>query len=616
MIPILSPEDVVKLVANEELEKFCRLLDLEIETPISRKEIMNRISRCSRTKVLFALVSVNGIWITMIRDIARFLQSNGVSLRTTGCLIVLPVAGENMECLLSPQVSGILANFDFLTCHNTRLTDWDSGLAHWENEMSDWISQILRDGEPSTYERIDRRKVSRVAMGYPVGDFYKRVIDIQGDAIERVFSLWRTLDYLADKMNSVNVHDFPPAAQQLAGRITDFAHDIGQMIQEWKCDDDVWNEITRYVRETEAWSESSVKEDLFGDDCWTGEDGWDGWVRFVENILSLASLESADELSDLFRIDLLKDRPRLFEVWCLAQVLSFYRTCGCSIELLSLCQNHTPVWNLNYSRANKPVAKIERKDDQWWLFYQLFRSGSDRANMPDLALLKGRNHNSEVIWIADPKYSEEAAYRRRDYEKVAARYSEAFHAQQVWICEFFARRDWFKGDCHAKGDKFSILTEVQPNGEGTRLLKRDIRELHDFGVNHFILAIDYSDSFTSTLSQIAGPLKSLSVSADAVICFADSAKEVVTGQEAEYADIQRTVQLVGNGTLLAPLVTSLENVSVRDNVYTDLILVSDEEFSDSTDGLREKLESLFAEIEVARDEISIAEIANRRCERH
>jgi hypothetical protein len=90
-----------------------------------------------------------------------------------------------------------------------------------------------------------------------------------------------------------------------------------------------------------------------------------------------------------------------------------------------------------------------------------------------LALLNGRSPDADVIWIADPKYSEAGGYSCKDYVEVAERYRDAFQPQHTWICEFFARREWFGGNCYWSGDRVSILSEVQPKGEGILIMQHE-----------------------------------------------------------------------------------------------------------------------------------------------
>lgn len=601
MVTKLDPDDVLKLVADNELNEFCRVLNIEDTVHINRNKLAQKIASCSRTSVLSALLSINGIWIRMMRDILIYLGQHGVSFRTTGCLLTLPLRDMDRVCDLSPQLTDLIVSFDESAYKANRLPDWEKAELKWHDDLSDWIQDVVREGEPFRRES-PRRDIVEVYLEMRLSGhatMYEDVVEIDRERINRIFSLWRTLDYLADKLTTLNDLNLQTAAVRLANEITDCAHSLGRNVREWLFDYEISQEIRMYVDSTQEWSDSWERQDLFSDEWWQYDDQWDEWKHFIEDVFSLAKLSSSSEFSDLLQIGMLKDRPRLFEVWCMCQILATYSEMGCTVELQSLTLGQQPVWNLNYSRASEPVARIAVNSSEWWLFYQLFQKGPTRANMPDLALLQERELNSGVIWIADPKYSEAGSYSRADYLEVANRYSDTFKADHVWIYEFFDRRVWFDGACSQLGDRVSILTAVQPNGEGTCVLKSELRRLHRLPLRQLVLAIDCSGSFTETLSLMMETIISLLDSVEAVICFADSAK-VIDGSD--LAAIQDAVRMVGGGTCLSPLVSTLRALPVRDPVITKLLLISDEDFCDSTLEMKNELKELFLDTIIANDD--------------
>lgn len=610
----LESVELLKLVSDAELEQFARLLDCRLTTAEPRDELAGAIENLPRTKVVSALVTVNGVWIAMMRDVVRFLEKCGVSLRTTGCVLILPVNGEETRLYLSPQIADLVARFDTKTFGPKTISDWSEALSKLRNSET-WIRHILQDGTPARHSRVSPDKMMDAAIrGRSTRDLYENRIRVDARASERMFSLWSTLEYLNDKLCPLeDLSPPPPAVKKFRDEVDLLTSTFTQRISRLRRDRELWRELTRHVKRTEPWSaDSSDAEKLFQDKCWRHDSHWDRWVRLVEDILSLATLEKSPELADLLRLDLLKDRPRLFEVWCMSRILSWYRSWGCAVELESVKDGDPPVWNLNYSRASEPVARIEHGGDRWWLFFQLFRTGADRANMPDLALLTGREPASGVVWIADPKYSEAEGYGRKDYVEVAERYRDAFRTQRVWICEFFARRDWFGGECYGHGAGYSILTEVRPGGEGSRLLKREIQEIHGFSTNEFVLAIDCSGSFINDLARLERVIISLANRAAAVFCFAGSAK-AIDPEGLDLAIIRGKGESLAGGTLLGPLLSELESLPALDSSHTHLILVTDGGFSDSSNELRARLEKMFSTVEQVVDEDTLSRaVAERR----
>jgi hypothetical protein len=610
----LNPVELLKLISNTEIESFAELLNCRLTTSNPREELAAAIQNHSRTQVVSALISVNGVWLTMMRDVIRFLEKCDASLRTTGFVLAIPINGDETRIHLSPQVADLIAHFDMKKFRSKTISDWDKALSTFKN-LERWLMHTLQAGEPVRHRRFsDDKLIDSVVRGRPVHDLYENRIRVNALAAERMFSLWRTLDYLNDKLKPLgDLSSPPPAVKKLRNEVERISSSFNHRISRVRRDGELWRELARHVKQTDPWSPGlSDKEDLFRNKCWRHDTSWDKWIRLMEDVLSLANVEKSPELADLLQLDLLKDRPRLFEVWCMSQILSWYRSWGCAVELESIKSGNPPVWNLNYSRASVPVARIEYGGARWWLFFQLFKTGSDRANMPDIALLNGRAPSSGVVWIADPKYSEAEGYDRKDYVEVAERYRDAFEAQRVWICEFFARRHWFGGACHERGEGFSILTEVQPNGEGTRLLKRELRELHGFSASEFVLAIDCSGSFSDNLSKLEREITLLSERATFVICFAGTAKEIGP-ENVDMAMIQGASKSLGGDTRLGPLVSELESLPISDSLHTDLILVTDGLFSDSSNEMRAKLEQMFSKVEQVTGEASLTRIVSERC---
>ena len=603
----LKPDDLLKLIADDELPAFCKLLGIKYVEELQRKELAQKIESCSRTNVFSALISVNGIWIHMMRDILMFLEQHGVSFRTTGCLFTLPLDNKDTLCELSPQLSDFIANFDESTYKAKSYSDWDSIEVKWRDDLNYWIQQVIRNGEP--YSRNRQRDIVRVYLESRTSgraQMYEKVVEVDRTKINQVFSLWRTLAYLANKLKPIDESNYPSIVVELADEIISLARELESKINNWMWDSDISYKINSYVDNTESYSDSCETQELFNDEWWQYDDQWDEWRLFVEDILTLAKLESSCELSDLLRLETLKDRPRLFEVWCMSLILKSYSTMGCKVELQSLKLGENPIWNLNYSRASEPVARIELNDNKWWLFFQLFQKGPSRANMPDLALLYDRTPDSDVIWIADPKYSEKGGYCHADYQEVAERYRDTFKAEHVWICEFFDRRNWFAGACSKKDNKFSILSEFQPNGEGLQVLNRELRQLHNFPLCKLVLAIDCSGSFIGNLQHLEMEIVTFLNVADVIICFADSTIEI---SDRSFASLQNSAKMLGGGTYLAPLISTLRVLPLRDSTVTDLILISDDGFSDSTDEMRSDLKKLFSHVNTVNDEISMRKIA-------
>ena len=149
MVPSLNSDDVLKLVANDELQEFCRLLGLEASTDVQRNALANTLATCSRTKILSALISVNQIWIHMMRDILRCLGQHRVfHFAPLDVCSVLNLNDKDARCHLSPQLANLIASFDHSAYRTKSLADWDAAKSKWQKDLRHWIQRVIQDGRP------------------------------------------------------------------------------------------------------------------------------------------------------------------------------------------------------------------------------------------------------------------------------------------------------------------------------------------------------------------------------------------------------------------------------------------------------------------------------------
>jgi PD-(D/E)XK nuclease superfamily len=210
------------------------------------------------------------------------------------------------------------------------------------------------------------------------------------------------------------------------------------------------------------------------------------WKLFAEDVLSLAEAEESASVVDLFRMDLFRKRPQLYEVWVVVAVLRFMRTAGYKVEMLTLLTTRTGriVWNLNYAKSQAPIARLVRASDgsERFLFYQLFRPGERRDEMPDIALMPSRLQGDKPVWIMDPKHSERGAYSFSDYAEVGMRYQSAFSPLRTWIVEFYPRPELGVDNPLAIAEGVELIRDGSPDGAGYKYLVNELRELHGSAV--------------------------------------------------------------------------------------------------------------------------------------
>jgi hypothetical protein len=152
MNTLLNPDDLLKLVADSELDKFTELVGISGTTILTRAEIVAALATYSRTRVLNAILEINGIWIAMMSDIVKFLETHGVSFRTTGCVLSFGFDDTNSRSHLSTQVADVLATFDLRSIRN--LSDWESAELKWTKTFRPWVQQIFRNGHRQSAKTI------------------------------------------------------------------------------------------------------------------------------------------------------------------------------------------------------------------------------------------------------------------------------------------------------------------------------------------------------------------------------------------------------------------------------------------------------------------------------
>src|SRR5262249_2643344 len=147
---------------------------------------------------------------------------------------------------------------------------------------------------------------------------------------------------------------------------------------------------------------------------------------------------------------------------------------GISVELLEVIDTSPGEkrWDLKYSKAGRPVARLSRGQEELYLFYQLFRyrSGGD---MPDISLRDHFDATGDALGFMDPKFSEKSSYTRAYYQEIAGTYRRKFRPRFFSIViEYFPRPSL------SLSEEDAIL-DVRPGGAGFDRLLARLRETHN-----------------------------------------------------------------------------------------------------------------------------------------
>jgi hypothetical protein len=509
----ISYKTLLTLVADDELGAFADALGINVASLDPRSEIKAALPKFSRAHVLRAILRVASTYISMLRDVVCLLQSCASQVRTTGFIVSLPAGLRDLRFKFRPQVVNLLATFDAESVAHERSSDWEQALETWISLLEGWVPQVIQAAEVISGERMGRRSIIP-----------------SSDAVKKLFALWRTLDYVRAKLHETpGIADTKSAASDLVARLEVAGRRCDRAVHRLRSDPITWPEMQTSVVAM-PWSEEWNKEDLF-EQHWPPDGGWDQWQTFVEDVFLLAEHRETPEPDDLLRLELLKSRPQLFEVWLLSQVLAWYREWGCQIELLSLQSRKlpcwkAPIWRLSYANAKTPVARITSGTAQWYLYYQLRRAGSGRDNMPDLALASGRTSDAPMLWIADPKYAERGSYTLKNYVQVGQQYKRDFVPHAVWVCEYFPRPKMIEGFEFDVEPGVKVLTQVQPGGRGLEILKSGMRNLHRSVTDGYILAVDCSVDFRPMLLSMEESLRAVMRDAVALYAIAEKPRSI------------------------------------------------------------------------------------------
>jgi hypothetical protein len=501
-LELLDDEDVAALWHRWQLPPAARMSK---EAGVFSAAVNGR----SNTTLLQDVMSLRTVTLQMLRDVLAFLSSRMSSVRTTGSLLVL-----NEEFDVAPQQVNAALKWSSRALRHSSAT-WEELEERFATEVAPLLTKVARYGEVEF--RRKRERIMETVMRQARGGSPQ--IRFTTEATYDPDGLCLREDY-ADK-----IKDLDEKISELYDRLTD---EHGQ---------ELLSQVARLSREYHASLRNDHGDIRSADDqdrCTTtnplGEEDHEIWKLFVEDVLALAEAEESASVVDLLRMDLFRKRPQLYEIWVVVAILRFMRTAGFKVEMLTLLTTQAGriVWNLNYAKSQAPIARLVRASDgsEFFLFYQLFRPGEHRDEMPDIALMPSRRPDDKPVWIMDPKHSERGAYSRSDYAEVGMRYQSAFSPLRTWIVEFYPRPELMVQNPFVIAEGVELIRDVSPDSAGHKHLIDELRELHG-SVVQMVAIVDVSGSFAGNLKRVMDDLRELlaqgAVLYDDIIWFADQA---------------------------------------------------------------------------------------------
>ncbi len=175
--------------------------------------------------------------------------------------------------------------------------------------------------------------------------------------------------------------------------------------------------------------------------------------------------QAAGDLFDFFSLEFWQQRWRLYELWIMAQVLEWFTKRGGIV-----CDSSRIVegrWLLKFSSDSRPVLGLQHMGGYFDLYYQYLEAGSQRANMPDIAL---KMRDGSFIAVLDPKHGE--TYSRHDLNEVCRRYAAAFAPAASCVMNYFPRTEPVE---RLSADPIcTVFYGMRPDGETDGLLDAEL----------------------------------------------------------------------------------------------------------------------------------------------
>ncbi|MBV2149050.1 hypothetical protein KRZ98_12245 [Sphingobium sp. AS12] len=518
--------DLLSIKGWEALCQDLKLQGEEADRNKVRKKPGILIPKISHAQLLDRVLNDRGPAISMLNEVMEFLEVHGNAARTTGTIATLPGLED-----LKPQHRKIMGEWDR---HALKRLGGNRKLEDMWKEASTTLDVLL---EASSTCRPGSWRPSRY------GDFYQQRPD-EITYHEDVVELLRTQVELIRT-------SLPDTEDPFIGGMTEKCNALNMA-----CDELTANHHAGYASLNDYAEEK------------------DKITIFVEQMRITATLlANLDGIAALIELSVFRNLPQLFEVWLLCYILRTLEGAGYAITLENVGLVDRPdVWNLRYTGASTPVARIG--SDAWVFFQYKAKIGS---TMPDFAIYDNNTASGSAMIVLDAKFSEKSAYTATDYQATLTKYNNL--SPHRFTVEYMDRADITS----EKGMMFG----VRPGMPALKDLKRVLFEALVTPARPALAVIDCSQSFADRLPRALATLKlwaDAGLLKDEFVLFAG--KSELHQRLARQIETHAIRLACDNGTSMTQLRRQL--LGLREQAGNlDVLLVSDGEFEDgSLDGLR------------------------------
>ena len=413
----LSPQMLLTFLDNDEQSDL--FYALRVQSPEDLKNF-------STSHVLLAIANLRSPFILMMRDIAEILSTFEVHIEGNIQVIVLPDQGQEMRIDFGPQLRAFIVGA------------LDSKLL---SDHSDIVTTRLRECEEELTHLFDSLQPNEVVRTNQPGKLLQKLAK-KFDHIDPVIS--RECHFGADKFSHRNMEFNPADAQgvrELSERVADL-YGFASKMNEQSLPDSHTSKVIQAIEQLKDIADDkdtivakgtsreypeaprSVREEDFHR-CQQRIDA------LAEAILALSNQkESLDNILDFMKLEVWRQRWRIYELWLLARIVLSLIKLGGQVKPLQRVSDGA--WALKFTKDEEPVTQLILAGVEINVYYQFYRAASYGGDMPDIAV-EVPGHG--FILVLDPKHYRQA--KPSEFKAVCKRYAESFNPFLSCVSNYF-----------------------------------------------------------------------------------------------------------------------------------------------------------------------------------
>ncbi len=374
--PIREKKDLLDLLETQDLVSLREHLQLApaVNPKKDDADLVEKVAGISSSSLLAAVIGIKSDTIQMLQDIFLFLTKKDGAVRTTGCFLSL-----NELVKIKPQQIGAVINWPSKPVLAGKEKTWEELELLFSSRIAHFLDELFTTGKPIGSEddflsrmmdpESHRDILVELALGRPPDTSSYKEVTYDKKAMELLEKLLEELTQLQGILKKAVPHVEHVFFTLLRTQINRKAGHLSEKLKNYKA------AIKSADRRRESVSRIKLIYNKRQEE----------WLRFRESIIFSGQLIEAENLIELFRYDLFRYRPQLYEIWIMCTLLDSYIQSGCGLELCKTrWRGSALVWDLNYSRSATPVAKITNPITKLenFLFFQLFKGKVQHNRYP------------------------------------------------------------------------------------------------------------------------------------------------------------------------------------------------------------------------------------------